>query len=352
MSIYFIIILFLLFILMVFLFLTAFCSVKYDDNSSMFPIFRIINNTYLFTDAIIKNNKLELVTTYYNNTPFDFNNIVVKLNNIQLKTFTDTGYNEYEPVRLITYDIIDISCNNETNNEFDLSVTYNNINKQYRISPINIVVKNKFTIATLFKNDYKHIENFYQYYKSQGVDRFCLYYNGVLKNMEDKFFKRPDIEYFEWNIKYWGESGNHTHHAQLLFLTHVRVRYIGTCDYLLLNDIDEYIYTPKYKLIEYLKENPSDSYMIRNKFATVKERTKDKVIIYSNKNFNNWRERSKCIYSKDFKGFMSIHEPKHYEKYKKVEDIFMYHIHEITKNSTSAPGDDGEDIIIQLPTDY
>ena len=92
--------------------------------------------------------------------------------------------------------------------------------------------------------------------------------------------------------------------------------------------------------------------MIRNKFATVKERTKDKVIIYANKNCDIWHERSKCIYSKDFKGFITIHKPKHDETYKKVEDIFLYHIHEITKNTTYPPGDDGEDIIIQLPTDY
>lgn len=309
--------------------------------------FKIYSERYLFGELIIKDYSLYCISTYYNDSPFDYKNVSMIINNELLTEFKEEGYNEPEPCRVIIYSLLKKSL------KYNVEVKYKTITNKYTIYPF-ITSSNTFTACTLFKDDYIHIESYYNYYKSQGVDKFYLYYNGNISKIYDKLFKANDIEYHEFNITYFDDKPinkykgyydinikpNYKYHAQMMFLTICKIIYLPNTEYLLLNDLDEYIYNPKNTLLEKVKLNNAICITFPNKWSKIQEETKEKIIlnvasishsmIKHDKNeckkICNGFDRSKCVYSKYYKGFFGIHHPKKYKDYIKDNETVMYHI--------------------------
>lgn len=308
--------------------------------------FKIYPERYLFVDLIIKDSLLYCISTYYNDLLFDFKDVIMTVNNNILKEFKEEGYNESEPCRVIIYTLP------KTSSVYDIQVKWSSITNKYIIHPLSLI-HNTFTACTLFKDDYKHIESYYNYYKSQGVDKFYLYYNGSISKIYESLFKASDIEYREFNINYFDtkpihpfkgyydvNKSNYGYHAQMLFLTICKIRYLPTTDYLLLNDLDEYIYNPQYTLLERVKIKKTTCLIFKNQWSKIKEETKEKIVLNVTKISHvmvdhdptkcdivcdGW-ERSKCVYSKDYTGFFGVHRPKKYKDYVQDNDTIMYHI--------------------------
>lgn len=316
--------------------------------------FRICEDRYLFSDLVIRDSTLYCVSTYYNDYKVNFAKVDMKVNGKKLTSFKESGYDEPEPCRIIMYTV-------EPATSYDIEVSFLHRNMKYTILP----EKSKswtFIACTLFKYDYYNIEGYYHYYKKQGVEKFFLYYNGLLSEMKGKLFTAPEIEYYEWpfcyfdtqpskDIRYHGNGyykmmnvkPNHGHHAQLMFLNTVRIKYFPYTEYLLLNDLDEYIYNPDRTILEQVKMISKPCVAFANKWSAIKEETKDAYVLnvstvmhdmycrskeHSTKNCEkkcDGYDRAKCVYHKSYTGFFGVHHPK-YNTFYEDDSTGMYHI--------------------------
>ena len=123
-------------------------------------------------------------------------------------------------------------------------MTYNNLIKNFRLKHIKTNEKNNVVSTTLFKDDYKLILIYYDYYSKLGIKFFYLYYNGIVNDNILQFCNYDNVYLFEWNFKYWNDKkyAKYVNHAQLGQLNH-SLYYNGKNNfkYMLFNDLDEYI---------------------------------------------------------------------------------------------------------------
>jgi len=106
--------------------------------------------------------------------------------------------------------------------------------------------KDKFlSLTTLFKDDYKLINTFYDYYKKQGVEHFYLYYNGKfpLPFINDK----EDITFIEWNSVYHSRNAYISPHIAQTGQIHDAIYRYGkdNSEYMIFCDLDEYLFCGK-----------------------------------------------------------------------------------------------------------
>jgi hypothetical protein len=330
--------------------------------------FEISSGRYLFVDMFIKKSQLILISTYYVDLRFDFNDVRVQCINsdgsiISIPMYSQLGYKEDEHSRIVTYSLL-----SEWDPKNKICVEYNGMRRHYNVPVITSTQQHKFCIATLFKDDYTWIPIFYNYYKSQGVDYFYLYYNGDIDTIKDKLFQRDDIQYESWNYEYWINyppntpiiehsiiAGDKTgivfyknqhnmnvvstkttsHHAQTTFLSLFQMKYLEFNDYTFIGDIDEFIYIKAMTVWEHISQNCYPAYMIVNHWARLPFTLNQKAVVNDvlkievTSDPNKWAERSKCIFHKSFAGFLGIHYPRN-SKFHGGEVLKMFHLTDVS----------------------
>jgi hypothetical protein len=231
----------------------------------------------------------------------------------------EVALNEQEPMRYFVCDI------KNGLRRFNLYVNGN----IFVIEPPVLLKRcHSLAVITLFKHETgPQIQRFLEYYRMKGVDAFYLYYNG--SSLPEGLPEDVDVFYRLWDFDYWNKDMEYMHGAQSIFLTMVRCRYVDDCDWLILVDLDEFIYhTLEYSLslVDYLKRCASfDVVRIRNYWGTCLDSGGP---ITFNSVGGDWINRTKCIYKRGFKGYFAIHGPKAVGDYKefRAEDLKLLHV--------------------------
>ena len=104
----------------------------------------------------------------------------------------------------------------------------------------------------------QELQLFYNYYRKQGVEKFFMFYNGMLTNRAD-LPVYDDIEYIEWDFAYYYIfQERRDHHAQVQAMTTFYHKYSNFFDFCIMCDTDEFIYIPDNTISNILKYKYSD----------------------------------------------------------------------------------------------
>ena len=279
-------------------------------------------------------NKLIYLVLSINNNLINEKDLIVSLNEIKLNIKEKIVKDKYEPTLLFIYD----DKNVDITKDFNIKILYNDKEYKNKIEKIeNMKKKNFLALTTLFKNDYNLFKNFYEYYKNQGVEHFFMYYNGLLNDEIKKIFNYNDVTLIEWNFRYWNPSNyKYGHHAQTSQIHHALYKFgKDNYQYMIFNDLDEYLFIPNIKLINYIKLNPEiDSFGFKNIWSKT---------IDDNKNFQEnliisetlkYPYRSKCIHKISSIKTLNIHCGDKYLLEPKINiNNTMFHFYNWTKTN-------------------
>ena len=272
--------------------------------------FYLVGHEYLFFDIFYKDNKIYLIIPIRNEViPVDDIRLCICNSETVLHVSKIIIKDRYEAISIYIYDYIN-ECDDNNAKILNVSVTYNEIHKDYQLEHIitSSFPKYKLTLTTLFKDDYKLFPFFYKYYKDQGVEHFYMYYNGPLSNENNEIkdiLNYDDITLIEWNYAYWASCKNGIHYAQPGQMHHAIYRYgKNISDYMIFCDLDEFLYIPTFTLYNYVtKFNYIDVFGFCNKL----ENNVDNLIPLSFPNeilcvekSDYWSTNSKNIFKLEF----------------------------------------------------
>lgn len=287
-------------------------------------------NDFTLFDVFWKNHLIYLILSINNNI-LDESKLNVYLNKTKINLKQKIIKDKCEPTLLFIYDDNSI----DINQKLFIQVFFDG--KEYSKEIEKIVNKEKsdfLCLTTLFKNDYNLFPNFYDYYKRQGVQHFFMYYNGLLNNKIKEIFNYKDVTLIEWNFRYWNpKKYKYRHHAQLGQMHHALYKYgKDNYEYMIFNDLDEYLFIPNIKLVDYIKLNTNiNIFGFKNIWAKTKNNIKkfeENLYISEALNFMN---RSKCIYKVSSIETINIHYyDKMLENNTQICDNYMYHFYEWT----------------------
>jgi len=275
-------------------------------------VIRDDGGTIIVYDMFIRGERLYFISTFTSCV-----SPVFKLK-IEGQKLNEVALNEQEPMRYIVCDI------KGGQRRFNL---YVNGNIFVIEPPVLLMRRHSLAVFTLFKHETgPQIQRFLEYYRMKGVDAFYLYYNG--SSLPVGLPEDVDVFYRIWDFDYWNKDMEYMHGAQSIFLTMVRCRYVDDCDWLILVDLDEFIYHPIEDLLltEYLKRCASfDVVRIRNYWSACPDSGGP---ITFNSVGGDWQDRTKCIYKRGFKGYFAIHGPKAAGSYKEWQatDLKLLHV--------------------------
>jgi hypothetical protein len=169
--------------------------------------------------------------------------------------------------------------------------------------------KHKFVAMTLFKDDAQLIPAYLKYYSELGIEHFYLYYNGT--NIKTLNLPQYDnVTYIEWNYPYKVNMQQYfSHCAQIGAINDFLYWGKQLCEYILYNDLDEFIYWNRSDktLLQFIQETNSLCYGFRNRFTALVNKNVQveadisNYDIIKNKHFEPYDEispfqrRSKCI---------------------------------------------------------
>ena len=328
--------------------------------------FYITDTRLLFFDIFYKNNKIYLIMPIYNK-PANPLQITIILNNIELSLSESFVKDSNEPALIYVYNVPIMES--EIASEIEVEVSCCEIMKTYTLShiisatsptptpiptPIPTPRQHFLTLATLFQNDYTIFPLFYNYYKSQGVSHFYMYYNGVITNQIKDFFAKyssDSVTLIEWNFHYWNpRTFKYPHHAQPAQIHHAIYRYgKSMSEYMISCDLDEYLHIPiqsdndNHRLSLTLKKyidshRDIDIFGFCNIWATTLDDKypaepvlPDKILTVES--INPYKDRSKNIYKLDSIQTVGIHQvgesdPANFnENLKSITDLQMYHFY-------------------------
>lgn len=214
------------------------------------PTSLIINNKIIFCNIRFINNQLLLTGSVYLYYPFDYSKISLYVNDKKTEFKIIERRNNEPSVICLSEDTTWINID-----QLNISIIVNE--KEYRYK-INKEYYNQYQIMamTLFKNDYRLMELYVDYYKLLGVECFYFYYNGEIDVKMFDFIKdsKSIIYIMEWNYVYWYNNTTH-HHAQTMAIMDSLYLMKNITKYCLYNDFDEYIF-PNLNLKELILKFP------------------------------------------------------------------------------------------------
>jgi len=305
-----------------------------------------LRDRFLFSDAFVVDDayagpRLVFVSTYYPDVGFDFAEALVTLDGVQLNLFDEIGRDEHEPMRAIVYGLGQLPVRAA----HTLEVRFRGQTLSARLTPERPSGKTAFALATLFKDDWQTIETCYHHYKQQGVDRFYLFYNGLISKLSRPLFSAPEIVYGEWDFRYWlHDPTKKQHHAQAMFLTMARFRLLPQCTYLALVDLDEFLAVPGEPGVtvrEHVENVDAETLTARMYWAEVRRpqsqrpraasapaldlNPADLSHVWANPRHEG-DARMKTIYRNDFSGLCGVHKPKPPTDTEVSEALALYHL--------------------------
>lgn len=137
------------------------------------------------------------------------------------------------------------------------------------------IIEHKFSAMTLFKDDFHLLKTYLKYYQNLGINIFYLYYNKkidhILVDEINKLNNSNSIIYLiEWDYIYWWKdlSNSKYHHAQLMAINDALniLKIYG--NYILFNDLDEYIDNNFITFDNLVQENTDiDIFVFKNRFC-------------------------------------------------------------------------------------
>ena len=223
-------------------------NIYYEENDINYENIKIIkpNNfkikdRILFSNITLINNKIYLTSMYYHDNPWDIQNIDIEVinNNIIKKEVIE--YKNYESCLLIILEIEKLM------NNINIIIKYDKYNKKIELNQLTLP-KNNIYAMTLFKDDYQLLKKYLEYYKKLNIDCFFLYYNSKIN---EEFINEINIinqsKYqiilIEWDYDYWYINKNKPkhHHSQTMAINDSLYILKNFCNYILYNDLDEYI---------------------------------------------------------------------------------------------------------------
>lgn len=292
-------------------------------------------NKFTLFDVFWKNNLIYLILSINNNI-LDESKLNVYLNKTKINLKQKIIKDKYEPTLLFIYD----DNNIDINKKLFIQVFFDG--KEYSKEIEKIVNKEKsdfLCLTTLFKDDYNLFPNFYEFYKRQGVQHFFMYYNGLLNNKIKEIFNYKDVTLIEWNFRYWNPKGyKYGHHAQLGQMHHALYKYgKDNYEYMIFNDLDEYLFIPDIKLVEYIKLNTNiNIFGFRNIWAKTKNNIKKiEENLYISEALN-FPRRSKCIYKVSSIETLNIHfSHKMLERKRQICNNYMFHFYNWSNKNRS-----------------
>lgn len=171
--------------------------------------------------------------------------------------------------------------------------------------------KYKLVAMTTFKDDASLIESYVGYYKTLGVEHFFMYYNS--SESVENLPNIQDVTYIQWPYPYWIEK---RHYAQLGSMTDMIYHARSFADYVLFNDLDEYIlWKPKHiSLRSFVLNNQFAIYGMLNNFVFIDDPKGEVSSQIKNDNFSRTFEmpygtRSKNIVNVHKVDKIGIHKP-------------------------------------------
>lgn len=249
-------------------------------------------------DAFIREGVLYLVSAYYhrNDPP-----VTILVGG---KKAAEIGLNDgHEPMRFFSVKV----------SEAPTEITVDGV--VHSIQPTHVTAApGGIAVATLFKDDHAFVAYTIRWYRKQGVTRFYLYYNGSA--LPEGLPQEEGVEYGLWPFPYRNYDGPRdaargwTHMSQPAFLTMVRLKYFPDHDWMGLIDLDEFVYPMASETIvdelAAASARGATVVMVKNHWSL---RDGDRIQ-YSLAASDGFAQRTKCFYSKQFRGFWGIHGPK------------------------------------------
>lgn len=270
--------------------------------------FHLIDFKYLFFDIFYKNNQIHLILPTYDHTPFDSNDIILKVDDRRLNVSTEHIQRDfYGPGCIYIYDFV------SKNKSINVKVEYQGKPNLYTLTHIKTSTTPTLTLTTLCKDDYRLFAPFYKYYKEQGVSHFYIYYNNQLTQEVKDVFDKEDVTLLEWN-HLWMLNSN-THHAQTGQLSHSLFKYgKDACEHMIFCDLDEYLRVPKLTLKELVTINKDhiNIFGFRNMWSrTVDGKVADEfpTTFYISEDLHQYPTRAKNIYNVETVTSIFVHYP-------------------------------------------
>ena len=223
-------------------------NIYYEENNINYENIKIIKpnnfkieNKILFSNITLIDNKIYLTSIYYQYNPWKMNNLKINIydNTIIKKNMIE--YNNYESCLLIELEL------EKVKNNVSIEIIYNDYKKKMNLHQLNLP-KNNIYAVTLFKDDYQLLKKYLEYYNNLGVNCFYLYYNNKINEdfiNEINIINQSKYEIIlvEWEYEYWHMNKGKTkhHHSQTMAINDSLYTLKHFCNYILYNDLDEYI---------------------------------------------------------------------------------------------------------------
>tara|TARA_Y200000002_G_scaffold377910_1_gene384301 strand:+ start:367 stop:1935 length:1569 start_codon:yes stop_codon:yes gene_type:complete len=216
-------------------------ELNYENIKIIRPKNFIINEKVLFSNISLIKRKIYLTSIYYSDKPWDIKEIIFKIKNNKIIKNHVIEYKHYESCI-----IIELELEKEEDN-IDIEIEYIDYKKTINLKQLVIPKKNIYAV-TLFKDDYQLLKKYLEYYKNLGVDCFFLYYNDkITENFINEIDiinqSKHEIILIEWTYDYWyyyKDNVKH-HHSQVMAINDSLNILKNFSNYVLYNDLDEYI---------------------------------------------------------------------------------------------------------------
>ena len=195
-------------------------------------------------------------------------------------------------------------------------------------------------LVTMFlRETNEQLLNFFNYYRSQGVTKFFMFYNGNSQQRYTHLPQAEDVVYQDWNYGYWvyDSENQRSHHCQYQAITTGYYKYGHVAHYVIVCDTDEYIKHPTITLKEYLEQTTPVSHFYIREIPCFIDFSKQKVSVniekYNNIMSSNSQAGAKSIYpgplfseKYSFKKKMLSGLPIHVDRHALFNtDLIMYH---------------------------
>jgi hypothetical protein len=214
-----------------------------------------LDDSYLFFDIFCRNNELIVITPIINHN--NLNHMTITHNNSIL-----------DRIQVLKTDWIVVQfyhVNINMDKIISIIVEFNNNQKQYDLQHLMICKQYGLIQSTLFKDDNYLLPKFTSHYNGLGVEYYYLYYNDKNDKLEKLNFTASNVTLIEWDYQYYFMNQKGFGHAQAGQLNHSLYKYAKVLgEYILYNDLDEYIQVNLNKLI---KNITIDTFMFRNVWA-------------------------------------------------------------------------------------
>lgn len=299
----------------------------------------------LFFDIFIKNKKVYVIAPILKKTNITHQSIQILYNSNSLICEKNHIKHTYEATQIFIYDFPFTETNRLS---YTIQVLFNGIQQSFTLEHIQSKKTHELCITTLFKNDFKLMNIFYDYYKKQGVQHFFMYYNGLVTDQIRSYFDKEDVTLIEWNFTYWNSNSKNSHHYAQMGQLHDAIYRFGKdfTEYMIFCDLDEYMHSPDNKLIDLVRCGTYGSFYFRNIWANtidneIPKEFPNKFLIQDEISKVKIT-REKCIHKIDSHNFIGVHGQltKGYTSkkcLKSSKNCFLFHFHSWSNHKNCEP---------------